>query len=216
MLGISWLAYLLFGLGFAAIAFAFFAPNREARPDADDGVKTAASPALEQFSPTAVAESPADLVFKPARITWPSLVDGSEAEVPLEARVRMIEGLGSLGESWCGPILVAAYLEEEEAQAREVVLAALHEARYRDCGYALEAASHSPHLNERILAVELADAIDALAALNSALTDPELAVASAAAYALRKRMNGSVATHLERYVSRERAEQLLDAIHVLT
>ena len=201
MLGIGWLSYLLFGIGFAVIAFALFAPGRDPEPD--------------EFGEEENPEPAAMSSLSAARMKWPSLVDGSDVELPLEARMRLIESLGSLGERWCGPILSAAYLEEDEAAAREAALGALREARYVDCDDVLTAALRSPLQSERILAVELADAIGASEAVDVGLADPELAVATAAVYALEKRLNGSLVLYLEQRISSERAAQLLDAIHVL-
>lgn len=182
MFGISWLAYVLFALGFGAIAFAFLTPRRCA---------------VEEEEPTAEA--------RPATV-----------ELPVQSRLGMIEGLGSIGEPWCGPILVSAYFEEAEPRAREAILCALREAQYRDCDYVLEAAARSSRVEERVLAVELADAVDVEAAIDAALDDPEPVVATAAVYALKKRYNGSLLPHLEQHVSRERATTLLHAIRALT
>jgi hypothetical protein len=201
MPGIGWLSYLLFGVGFSVIAFALFAPGRDAEAEDTD----------EDDVPEATGKGNSE----PRPLTWPRLVDGSDVELPREARMRLIESLGSLGERWCGPILTAAYLEEDDASLREAALGALRVARYTDCEDVLAAAMHSPAQSERILAVELADVIDATAVLDSALDDPELTVAAAAVYALDKRFDGSLATYLEQRVSPGRARELLDAIHVL-
>ena len=56
----------------------------------------------------------------------------------------------------------------------------------------------------------------ALATQGDALSDPELAVAAAAIYALRNRLNGSLIAHAERHIPRERVAQLLNALPVLT
>ncbi len=202
MFGISWLAYALLALGLGAVAVALFAPHREAPDVAQD----APAETPEPDEPAAERPWPA----------WPSLVDGREADLPAGARLSLIEGLGALGEPWCGPVLVAAYREEEEAAAREAVLAALRDVRYRACEEVVADALRSSNGNERVLAVELADAVDLPALLDAALGDAEPAVALAAVYALKKRLNGSLIAHLEQHVARERCAELLDAVGVLT
>jgi hypothetical protein len=184
MFGISWLAYVLFVLGFAAIAFACLSPHRSIVEEEEDRVP--------------VSEA------RPAML-----------ELPIESRLGMIEDLASIREAWCGPVLVSAYVEEPEPRAREAILCALREARYRDCAVVLEAAARSVRIEERVLAVELADAVDEEPAIDAALEDPEPAVAAAAVYALKKRYNGTLLMHLEERVSRERADMLLSHIRAL-
>lgn len=196
MFGISWAAVVLLAIGVAAIAFAIFAPGRNDDEEEDERV--------EAVRPSA---------GEPAQgIRWPALIDGSQDDVPSTVRLRMIEGLGSLGEAWCGPILLAAYEEEEEGPVRDAVLAALRDANYHECEAVLASALASTRIEERVLAVELADAIDASEALDQALDDREVVVALAAAYALKHRLNGSFRAHLDQRVPRERAGELVRAI----
>jgi|GEM_PF-3364818 len=199
MFGIGWLAYFLTALGCTAIVFALLVPNRPAVQD-----ELAARDSVAPAEPQA-----------PAVAQWPSLVGGSRASLPFDARLRMIAGLGTLGERWCGPVLAAAYIEESETELRQAALRALCETRYDDCTQVLAAALDSNNVVERILAVELAETLGAAEFLDQALLDPQLVVATAAAYALKRRLNGSFQAHLEGSVSAERAAQLLERIRVL-
>lgn len=213
MFAISWLAYVLLVIGFGAIAFAILAPGRG--PDPDPPAVMSLEDPGSSFEAAAAAPHESE-PNAPRRITWPSLIDGSHDEVEPESRIRMIEGLGQLAESWCGPILAAAYLEEDEGRVREAILRAVRDAGYRECDDVIEAALRSERVVERLLAVELADTFDARAALDRALVDEENVVATAAVYALKKRMSGSLLAYVEQYIPRERAARLLNAIRVLT
>jgi hypothetical protein len=192
--GIGWMAYLLLAVGFAVIVFAVFAPSRPRSSEAE------------------MSPCEAD-VEERRRASWPALIDGTQADLPLPSRLRMIESLGAAAQDWCGPILVSAFVEEEPS-ARAAVLAALREARYQDCADVVASALHSVNLGERVLGIELADAIDAVPLLDAALADADFVVALAAAYALGARMNGSFSSHLRAVVPQDRARELERALQV--
>jgi hypothetical protein len=174
----------LFLAGIISIALAIYAPRRltpiAETPSADDD-------ALALGSGEA----------SPLLLTWPSQIDADAGPLEPTERLRLIESLGIVGESWCAQTLALAY-REEHGEMRDAVVGAA-----ADC---LEGAGRGTLLlaigadrpSERALAVEGFAKMDDLEPVRPLLDDASMPVAIAAAYAL---VRGGASADVEEYLA---------------
>ena len=164
--------------------------------------------ALQRIEPEAVAS---------AAPQWPLLFDANAVDVTPAARKNIVVALGALSESWCAPIIAAAFTDDPVAEVRAAALAALRDGRYESELETLRSAMRSTHDSERVLAIEALGAVRAYPAIEDALEDPSFGVAAAAAYQLvRGYGNDRAQTLLRERASDERTSHVADLLAIFT
>ncbi|MFN2528333.1 MAG: hypothetical protein ABR584_06405 [Candidatus Baltobacteraceae bacterium] len=76
----------------------------------------------------AISTALAKLAHSPP-VPWPQRIDDSATDLPLEAKIEMIERLGLIGARWCEEILQQADTEEDDPTLRRVIAFALADCR---------------------------------------------------------------------------------------
>ncbi|MEA2664022.1 MAG: hypothetical protein QOI11_966, partial [Candidatus Eremiobacteraeota bacterium] len=186
-LGLSLLLFIL-GVGLLAIA-RFWPESKKGVVTAVWPVKTrrlASSPLIDVTPAEAGASEIGDPLAPFARlITWPTLIDPDAGPLSTDERLRVIEGLGIAGDTWCAGILRQAY-EEEDDELRVAAVEALGACEGADVGPILARAYASNAIPERYAAVDGASRRGDVALLERALHDSDGTVALAAAYGLQR------------------------------
>ncbi len=182
------LLFLVIGVGLIAIAK--FWPESSAPvvtavwPVKTRRIETAPGEATTAGAPGEPHPSAAPISFA-RTITWPAIVDPDAGQLSQAERLRVIEGLGIAGDTWCASVLRRAF-EEEDDELRIAAVEALGTCEGDEVGPTLERAYESHLIAERYAAVDGASRRAHITLLERALHDSDATIALAAAYGLHR------------------------------